>query len=215
MTKSFDRRAYENAWRRYEKTYLVSDRVLYDMCKTYPDHSVFTHVVAKVGVINAIYRTNLHYRTSLIDLEEYVYSKRKIVDAIIGELRKMQTPLDDDVLISSVQSVVDLHGRLVSIIGEFTGTEESSFVSKYMHFHRRDVVPILDRNAWKAIQSHPPSAELFDEPRNANHRYYEFCSRFLALWSAALKFDTDRADIVKKLDQYLYQSGGSIEGKYR
>ncbi len=212
-----DFKAYKNAWRRYEETHRVSDQVLYDMCKAYPSHDTFAHIFAKVNIIDRIYRTNLRFRRiSLIDLSEYIYSKRKTVDKIFEQLMRLKTPTADNIILTStLESIIELHGCMVSLLERFTGTEESSFVSKYMHFHRREIVPILDRRARKAIQVYSPSGDALRKPQNANSRYYDFCGHFLTLWRMTLKYESNHADIVKKLDQYLYQSGGSIEGKYR
>jgi hypothetical protein len=54
-----DQTRYSDAWQRYENTYLLSDKALYDIFACYSGHTDYGEVVAKVLLVDAVYLTNL------------------------------------------------------------------------------------------------------------------------------------------------------------
>lgn len=207
----FDKKFYLESWRRYKTTYLVSNDVLYEMCRKYPDHNDWQQVLAKVSIIDLVYGANFarYDRENAIKLARYICLHTSVINKLFRRLDRAQNSRRD--FVSKLCEVVSVHGEFTKLIRDCTATNAPVFASKYLHFHFPKIVPILDSRAEHAIKQHRKcKGGNFSESGcqlkrgKENKRYIDFCDKFLDLLDC-VKNDPDENFLIKKLDQYLYQ----------
>lgn len=212
VSSKLDRRLYKESWSKYEELYKLSDDVLYDLCKRCPDHRDLDGTYAKVQIISLTYRADPGRHGKPIEkVAEFLTSKHLEIDRVFNRLRKVSksnSSLNKMVL----QNVVEEHGSLLELLCKKfpEGRSPRSFLSKYMHFHCPDIVPIFDRIADGEIRKIiPHSPSILSEPLKADGKYCGFCDKFLVLWNCA--FDQGLNPTVRKLDRYLIERGNKYD----
>jgi len=199
-----DQKRYADAWRRYESTYLVSDQILYDLFAKYTDHEDARQVLVKVQFIDALYATNLFKKVGIVNVVQSLclVSAQNLFASLDNYKSNPVNNLDPKEIL---RDIAELHRQLVAHLHQYIGFDASVFVSKYMHFHRGDIVPILDGTAEEVLKKHFEGSLDNQKMQSKKTRYQEFCEHFEYLWRDALTFDNNQSMIVKKIDQYLYQ----------
>ena len=206
--KSSARKDYRDAQIERQKLYSNIDRILYGMCKKWPDHGNLVEVSAKVTIIGRTYATgierkgNKDKKKGLIEtVSKILYRKREIIDRNIRLLRPHKR------LTKNAQiQILTSHGRIVSILRNGTRSKINfrSFVSKYLHFHA-PIVPIFDSRAAKMINEWYPwkkngKYSQVQRKRSYDGTYFNFLKKFtlymsdLCVWGQVLHFDISSRD---------------------
>jgi hypothetical protein len=147
--------AYRQSVAYYNANWRLLDETLSRVCRENPGHARRDAVYAKVWIIGRTYATGIERRikttgvqgSSMTQLAEHLIKHAPQVDEWFNALRAVTEPVD----FRSLQTIGELHGRFVSLIGQITaGKSARSFASKYMHFHNA-AVPIYDSVAAKVL----------------------------------------------------------------
>jgi hypothetical protein len=193
----------------YKKQWALQDKVLYDLCKKYPDHSSQDRINAKLCLIGRTYATGIERKvqssgepgSSIEKLAYYFFKNRGKIDAIIGRVKRIKEPLNP----KKIKNILQEHGNFVNLTAKRLRKRESarSFASKYLHFHS-PIVPLFDSWAYSKLISLYPwkdSYEIFSIPEGADENYYDFLLRFWQCYSE-LK-EKGKKVTVRFLDYYL------------
>jgi hypothetical protein len=136
----------------------VSDGLLYDLCKKYPDHRNPKAVTAKMLLIGRTYAATAERGRSagaaakssnddfyIRDLPESLRTSN--LDDILAWLRQFPRISEQN-----MSEVIKAHTELMNVLYMLTGVGKRSLASKYLHFHRPDLFFILDSRAQNAIR---------------------------------------------------------------
>jgi hypothetical protein len=197
----------------FQLDWRLVDEVLYDLCRTHPDHADRQSVTAKLAIVGRVYSAGLERRVTpptgqqaITVIADYVLDHGSRVDQIIRALDSVCDPLDA----SSMGMIVEQHGLLTMLLQERAtdGKAPRSFASKYLHFHRH-FVPIYDEYARRKLsrlvrwdRSYIP----FAMPAHGDREYWDYCLRFFRLYEACRTAGLQVT--VKTLDAYLWSVGG-------
>jgi hypothetical protein len=165
-----------------------------------PLHTVPDEVYAKIRLINRAYLANLHLGTKGA---EWKVSERFVAgdaDAVITPLRSLS-----EFSAESLPALLNAHERLLKMARQVTGKVHNSFISKYLHFHCSEVVPIFDNYAYDAIWklAHPPKSEYARYGGRVNQEYGYYCGAMLKV-TRLLREDGVESPRLKLLDVLLY-----------
>jgi hypothetical protein len=207
----FSESKYKSASQKYAALWKASDKVLYDLCKRFPDHQNRAGANAKLWVIGRAYATGIERQiksdggqsSSMEQLAGRIWKNRFSVDRILKKLKSIREPLDENKL----KVIVQAHAQLLQIVKKIVRRSETprSFVSKYLHFHC-SAVPIFDTVADTALRKILPLKKrykIFPLRQNADKNYSNFLFRFWQLYQQSPK--PQKQGSVKLLDIYLLE----------
>ncbi|MDP3840968.1 MAG: hypothetical protein Q8Q81_00005 [Oxalobacteraceae bacterium] len=168
----------------------VLNDVLYQMVKQYPEHKKASEIYAKVCIIGRAYSASLE-RGAGHDPDDGKFYWDKIIPAL--KAAKLDKLLDQVRKFKSVSTqnlpvLLNVHKRLVDAIGEVTGKDNRSFVSKYLHFHFKELFFIYDSLAQSSIRKYDIPKSLRPQPSTSAPEsdgiYEAFCWKCLDLRDA-------------------------------
>jgi len=203
----FDLTTFRKAVKRGSRNWATTDAILYRLCREMPKHSDPGKTRAKLLIIGRSYATGIERAipsdgkqgSAIEQLADHLCRNAKRIDEQLGRLRRL-----DGSRVEHFRRAVDVHGKIVRILGKICVRSPRSFVSKYLHFHF-PIVPIYDRYARRAITSAVPWTEevnaVFVPPRTADAEYCRFSKRFWVLYQEAQRVKGHIR--VKELDRYL------------
>ncbi len=187
-----------------------ADKCLYQLFHQTPSKAV-TH--SKVSFLNRYYGTQLERRkVSIEDLGNDLYNS-KFKD-LPNYLKKEGLW---DLRFSPETNIYTIHFELASFVYKKTGTWETVFASKWLHFHCPHLFPILDSVSEGVLFKHecvPAKKELdkligkfqpeLKKDENFDKRYCQFCYGLLELRSFIAQHEQTESLITPKdLDLYL------------
>jgi len=200
------RNDYKKSWDNYLDIWVVSDKVLYEMCRDFPLHKKKAEIAAKVGLIERGYSAGLerHAKDDMLGIITFFHKNGKFIDDLFRKVNKIKEPLTE----SKLQTIVSVHGEFTTLLKKITNGRSSvrSFVSKYMHFHCL-TVPIYDNIAAAVIRQRDwypltkSNLMRFSMPKGADELYFNYCISFFSMY-------TDLKEVgmevnVRRLDRYL------------
>jgi len=148
------------------------------LCADSPRHTSVKDVFAKVALINRGYRANLELGARDAEWKVAERFVKGRVDEIMAPLHKLSV-----FSAASLPVILDVHEQLARLASKVTARVENSFVSKYLHFHFVDLVPIFDRYAyersWKLAPL--PKADWPLYSRRKNYDYACHCASVLTV----------------------------------
>lgn len=205
------RRVVENALNDDKDLWTPLHRVLYDLCDRCPGHHSNAEIAAKVlligrshsaaverGVRNepgAIRDTTLFYRKRVANP-----IRRSGIDAHIVKLRSLP-----NISSENAPAVLAAHCRLTDVIASSIDFRKRSFVSKYLHFHAPQAVPIFDSLAARALKQYVAGRVPIPRRWTAYDREYTlFVARYLRLKDLIReRFGSDLAP--RQMDRLLWK----------
>jgi len=181
------------------------DRALVHVCATTPLHTGTDEVYAKVRLINRAYLANLHFGTPDAEwkvAEKFVEGK---ADAVLDPLRSCCAFSPE-----ALPQLLDSHEQFVKLTMQVTGKAHNSFVSKYLHFHCPEIVPVFDSYAYDAVWkvAQPPEAEFAHYEGRVNRDYGYYCGALLEVMKL-LRDHGLKSPRLKLLDVLLYGTRGA------
>ena len=192
----------------YAEVARVTDELLYDLCRRFPDHSSLAGTYAKVWVIGRTYATGIERHA--IDLGDgaldaichYLHEHGEQLDSIISGLSEIEEPLTD----GDCERIVAGHGRFVELMRPAMreGNTPRSFAAKYLHFHN-PVVPIFDNVAADRLTKRyrmERDMKVFKCPSHGDDEYYRHVLRFRKLYLELLTGGLDPN--VREVDYLLW-----------
>lgn len=132
------------------------NRILYDMCKEKPYHDEDDVIAGKIWLIGRSYAASIERRNNAGDFRGDDFYFYEVVPKIKGIGEELDARLDllrndDRTIHDCINEILSTHLFLENIITEITRQRNTSFVSKYLHFHCPDKFFIYDSRAKSAI----------------------------------------------------------------
>lgn len=163
----------------------VLNEILYGMAKKYPNHTDGEEIYAKVCIIGRTYAASLE-RGAGHDPKEGTFYWDKIIPALKkAKIDKLIEPIRNykRVTVGNLPSLLSVHKELMNAISDQTNKKNRSFVSKYLHFHFRDLFFIYDSYAQEAIRNFTltNSTKKPSMTDKSDKTYEAFCWKCLAL----------------------------------
>jgi hypothetical protein len=189
---SYKKRFQSNA--EISENWRKTSTILYQLCKSFPDHRRIRYILTKVTAVDRLYNAWL-YRKGI----RYIDVARKLQASNIDSLLKK---VGDNLSLRNVKDAVTV-ASTVAGLGNIKNPRFIVFASKYLHFHRPNVFPILDSYAEKTMRSISNKIGLHFDDCECDSRYECFCRQILAL-KRDLRTVTDMQISLLDLDKLLY-----------
>ncbi len=198
-------KAYKALEKKGTYPWQILDEALFYVCNEYPKHKTTDEVFSKVALVNRAYRTNLHFagkKNIETRIAETLVNNN--LDAALAPLRTMRSLVTEN-----LSAVVEVHGQIVTIVKKVTKKINNSFVSKYMHFHFPDIVPIFDQYAydesWRLKPLQKSEWLKWDDLINCEYGYH--CESVVNLLNE-LRANGVNSPNLKLIDILLYEGNG-------
>ena len=161
----------------------LSNEILYDMCRIYPEHDTHEKIIAKMWLIGRSYAASIERRKNAAQIGDSFYTEvvapeiqKSPIDSWLKEVPKKEP--------GNSQSI-SVHKKLQDTIFSITGLHKRSLSSKYLHFHCPGSFFLYDSRARRSVMELTPhiasipmiSANEFDK------EYRDFVRRCLWLWN--------------------------------
>lgn len=166
-----------------------SNKILYDLCRTYFNHKEDDVILTKVLFIGRIYAAAIERRKNKNEeeindnfyLKEVTKSfKNQELDERLESLKKYK-----EINYENLSSVLNTHYYLTSEIKKITDLEKRSFSSKYLHFHLPEMFYIYDSRAVKALREFisevPEEMKEIIRQENVDEEYAKFLCKCVSL----------------------------------
>lgn len=131
-----------------------SNSVLYKLCREHPGHDKSEVIVAKLLFIGRIYAAALERRKNKGEIGDDFYLVK--VPSMIkkADLDTQLRPLVGlELSWETAPTVLEVHGKLVTLFYEISELNKRSLASKYLHFHFPNLYFIYDSRAVEALRS--------------------------------------------------------------
>lgn len=183
--------------------WILGNQVLYDLCRTFPQHTSDDVILAKILIIGRVYAVAIERRRIVKIRGDDFYTKtvaphvrKSGIDTWLAALPS-QPALDEE----ATARVLETHGKVTALFSEISDLNKRSLASKYLHFHRPDLFFIYDTRAMSAIRAVTPTLGQPSET-GQDQAYASFFRRCVWLTQAMReKFDTDLTP--RQLDDLL------------
>jgi hypothetical protein len=198
---------YHKAWREYQRTEVLGDKILYDLCtKEFPGHLNKRQVYTKVWFIGYTYSAGLsrqigkNVNSAVVSALVTAEKAEKEISNIIEKIAGLTEPLS----LGKLPLIVESHEKLLRIIEERVGVRLVSFTSKYLHFHHPypSPVPVYDRVSQMTLRWLYGLVE---------YNYGRFVDRFWQLYRYLLNRGVDAT--FKGMDRFLLRLSAQSDFK--
>lgn len=132
----------------------LSNKVLYDLCRTSPLHVDAGVVLAKMLLIGRTYAAAIERRRTKDTGNDHFYTTevaptmiKSKIDAWIQRASKTSLASDEGLRI-----MIETHARTTELFRRISGLEKRSLASKYLHFHVPELFFILDARAVQGMR---------------------------------------------------------------
>lgn len=153
---------------------------LYKLCRQYPKHIDESHCIAKVWLIGRSYSASIERKSAPAGADKLYKEvapkmQRSKLDELIAAL-----PDGRSSYLTRFSRGVEVHAELIKIWCSAGAKGKRSLASKYLHFHRSNIFPILDSFALGAIRKVTPGMRHLDQLSAAtgDETYMAFCTRY-------------------------------------
>jgi hypothetical protein len=154
----------------------VANKVLYDLCRTHPNHDDEAVNIAKVWLIGRAYATAIERGSKSDRQGDDLYTKRVGptlkqcgMDKVLMPRRKLRRP--------DAKIVCKAHAAIVVRFRRISKLNHPSLASKYLHFHCPEAAYIYDSRAKRAIGGLSKTTLTRKEIRKAKEGYPRFFLR--------------------------------------
>lgn len=187
-------RTYRDSKREDCKYWRKVDSLLYELCKKFPDHDYLNHVFVKVSAIDRFYNAWLYRkRVRYIDVAKKLQNSN--IDVQLSRMRNRLTSKNIMDVVDAVNIVADCRSK-----GHFV-----VFASKYLHFHKPNIFPILDKFAEDKMREISKKGGRHLGRCACKNRYECFCRQLIEL-RVTLRITTGRKFSLSDFDKFLYGS---------
>lgn len=162
----------------------VGNEVLYELCRTRPEHTDEAEVIAKIWLIGRCYAAAIERRKSNLGENDSFYLNT-VAPAIIGsaidewlaQARQINRPSP-----LSWATLIHIHHKTTQLFKSISGLDKRSLASKYLHFHVPQLFYIYDSRAVEAISRIRGLVGRSDRSvLDADDEYQKFAAKCLAL----------------------------------
>ena len=199
--KKFNLKEFENLDR---KKWALGNKILYNMCSSYPLHTESEEIRAKIWLIGRSYAAAIERRKTKQDINDNFYdvvikefiqfNKEKNLD---GRLEKLKSQKFNE---ECLNEMLLLHYDLTRFFFNLTKLEKRSLASKYLHFHS-PIFPIYDTRAKDSINK-VVKGNIKIPKIIGDKEYSKFCHKILFLYNY-IKEMTGGEVSLRDIDRYL------------
>jgi len=165
----------------------LGNKILYDMCSQYPNHTHEPEIIAKIWLIGRSYAAAIERRKNTgngkFNGDDFYIEKvaPEIKNSAIDEWLA-GLGIIDRVSESTLEKILSVHLNVTELFSKISGLEKRSLASKYLHFHFPDLFFIYDSRAVSAV-SHLSnvSGRVGRSKYNADNEYRKFCEKCLKI----------------------------------
>jgi hypothetical protein len=170
------------------KRWSIANDTLYSLCQTYPSHDNIEATVAKLWIIGRTYNAQIERRKTSSEHKQQdrenggIYHvvanalKHSNFDQHLNQLSNLQT-VDEGNLIY----ILSAHEQFMRLMIPHLNQRNTSFASKYLHFHFPKLFFILDKIAEQSLKHYDIIYTDTDYAEFHDIRYRQFCNHNLAL----------------------------------
>jgi hypothetical protein len=188
----------------------LGNKILYDMCSQYPDHTHESEIIAKIWLIGRSYAAAIERRKNTgygefggddFYIEKVAPEiKNSGIDAWLASLGGI-----DGVSESTLDKILTVHLNVTELFSKISGLKKRSLASKYLHFHFPNLFFIYDSRAVNAV-SHLSNVtgRVGRSNYNADNEYRKFCEKCLLI----RKYVKENFDVIltpRNLDNLLLE----------
>ncbi|MEQ9588044.1 MAG: hypothetical protein RJS97_08830 [Parvibaculaceae bacterium] len=130
------------------------NQVLYDLCRTHPEHTDASTVIAKVWLIGRSYAAAIERRRDVKSESGDFYVEKvapKIKDSDIDNWLQIAASFQSPSA-AALDTILSVHLSVTQLFGDISGLQKRSLASKYLHFHKPDLFFIYDSRAVNAMR---------------------------------------------------------------
>lgn len=204
VIEHFRAERFETNWGRYLETWLGVDEILYEMCHATPDHTSREDVFQKIAIVDRTYAAGLVRNVPLGEATHILFDNAADIDTMISTIDQSLVLVDRH----NAPNILKIHKKLMAYLALAAhGHGVRSFVSKYLHFHRK-VIPIYDTialgeitNAVHVRQRHVEDNAPVPYSEEYDSIYWDYVNRLIF-------FQEDGDNLLnstRKLDIYFWQ----------
>lgn len=131
----------------------LSNQILYDMCKQYPDHRDQTAIIAKLLLIGRVYAAAIERRKVVEIPGDDFYTdivgpriRKSYIDRWIEKSKSFELGSEP-----ALDVMIDAHRAVTELFSSISGLQKRSLASKYLHFHVPELFFIYDSRSSKGI----------------------------------------------------------------
>lgn len=189
----------------------VLNKMLYDAVVTHPSNTDPSAIIGKLLLIGRTYSASVERRKTNGEMKD----ERRALEVVIAAAEAIaksqcarmldEFSWDQRLTPECLPEVVAIHRELCSALNHANNRENSSLASKYLHFHRPDLFPIVDsyvRESWSRVMKELELSYRGWRTFGQVKRYQEWCTRILTLRDS-LEKHTRQAISLRQVDNYL------------
>jgi hypothetical protein len=163
----------------------IGNKVLYDLCKKYPNHQQIDQVVAKIWLIGRTYAAAIERRRLKTAFRGDAFYTEYVAPKLVewGTDRWLSgLATHREVTTENLDEILSCHWQLTQAFYRLTRLDKRSLASKYLHFHRPPLFFIYDTRADQALSALSVRHSGTKRSDNdADQIYQLFCLKCLAL----------------------------------
>ena len=185
----------------------LGNKVRYELCERYPYHKAVDEIFAKIWLIGGSYSASIEKRKKALNKGDDFYTKiivltlkRSKIDLALEDLSNYRFPNIDN-----IGSILNAHKYLLNLFKDMSGMAKRSLASKYLHFHKPNLLFIYDSKAMEAIRDYTEPVRLVLEESNIDDEYAKFCLRCINLRDE-IKEEFEIHLTPRELDKFLLNS---------
>jgi len=189
----------------------VLNKMLYDAVLTHPSNTDRPAIIAKLLLIGRTYSASVERRKTNGEVKD----ERQALEVVIAAAEAIaksqcarmldEFSWDQRLTPERLPEVVAIHRELCNALQHANNRENSSLASKYLHFHRPDLFPIVDsyvREGWSYVMEELELSYRGWRTFGQVNRYQEWCTRILTLRDR-LENHTQQPISLRQIDNYL------------
>lgn len=199
-----------------DKKWELGNRVLYNLCSDYPNHTDPEEIRAKIWLIGRSYAASIERRSKNNkkhindDFYDYVIEEFIKFNQEYGFDEKLRALNEKEFNKETLEDVILIHGKLTKFFKELTGKEKRSLASKYLHFHIPRLFPIYDSRAKDSVNFLVKGQSSLDI---GDREYSKFCEKILFLYDC-LKKEEGEDPTLREIDTFLIKvANDKLRGK--
>ena len=187
----------------------LGNKVLYDLCKKYPDHKKQDEILAKIWLIGRSYAAAIERRPKSDNVTGENFYESKVgpaireakIDKWLTQLLTHKRPSPEN-----AQQILAAHKKLTKLFHEITGHEKRSLASKYLHFHFPKLFYLYDSRAAREISKISGRAKRTIPTHEYDNVY---AGHFLRCLEVVERIEQEHGIYLspRRLDDYLLRFG--------
>lgn len=134
----------------------LMNKLLYQMCSKYPEHTDTSTIMAKICLIGRSYSASIE-RRKIKDEEDRgddFYEKTVAPEIMESKIDHWLCSLKEyrNIAENNLGQIIETHSKVMKLFNRISGLNKRSLASKYLHFHLPNLFYIYDSRAIKGLR---------------------------------------------------------------